>query len=65
VAFAQGWCSIYTPEAQKVQVRSDPHSPARFRVNGPVKNLPAFGEAFECEQGAPLYPNDEDVCVVW
>ncbi|MFK7931017.1 MAG: M13 family metallopeptidase [Myxococcota bacterium] len=65
VAFAQGWCSIYTPEAQKVQVRSDPHSPARFRVNGPVKNLPAFGKAFECEQGAPLYPTDEDVCIIW
>lgn len=65
VAFAQGWCSLSTPESEKVQVRSDPHSPPRFRVNGPVKNLPAFGKAFECEQGAPLYPTDDDICVVW
>lgn len=65
VAYAQAWCSIYTPEAEKVQVRSDPHSPARFRVNGPMRNLPEFGEAFDCEPGAPLFPADDDICVIW
>ena len=65
IANAQGWCTISTPEQEKVQVKSDPHSPARFRVNGPVQNFPAFGEAFECERGAPLYPNADDICVVW
>jgi endothelin-converting enzyme/putative endopeptidase len=65
VAYAQAWCTIMTPEAEKVQVRSDPHSPARFRVNGPVRNLREFGEAFGCAPGAPLYPADDDICVVW
>lgn len=65
VASAQAWCSIYTPEAEKVQVRSDPHSPSRFRVNGPVRNLPEFGEAFGCERGAPLYPEEDEICVIW
>jgi putative endopeptidase len=65
VAYAQAWCTIATPEAEKVQVRSDPHSPARFRVNGPVRNLPEFGEAFGCERGDPMYPPAEDICVVW
>lgn len=65
VAYAQAWCSIYTPEAEKVQVRSDPHSPARFRVNGPVRNLPEFGEAFGCERGAPLFPPEDEICVIW
>ena len=65
VAFAQGWCTVSTPEAEKVQVKTDPHSPARFRVNGPVRNLPAFGEAFDCEAGAPLYPVKDEVCVIW
>jgi len=65
VAFAQGWCSIRTPESEKVQVKTDPHSPARFRVNGPVRNLPAFGKAFDCEVGAPLYPPQDEICVIW
>jgi endothelin-converting enzyme/putative endopeptidase len=65
IANAQGWCTISTPEQEKVQVKSDPHSPARFRVNGPVKNFPAFGKAFQCEQGAPLYPAADDICVIW
>ncbi|MFT7520865.1 MAG: putative endopeptidase, partial [Kiritimatiellia bacterium] len=56
VAAAQGWCTLATPEAEKVRVRSDPHAIARYRVNGPVRNLPEFGKAFACEQGAPLYP---------
>ncbi|TVQ92685.1 MAG: M13 family peptidase [Deltaproteobacteria bacterium] len=65
VAYAQSWCSIYTPEAEKVQVRSDPHSPSRFRVNGPLRNLPYFGEAFGCERGAPLFPEADEICVIW
>lgn len=65
VAYAQGWCTIATPEYETEQVQRDPHSPARYRVNGPVRNLPAFGKAFGCEQGAPLYPEPDDVCVIW
>jgi predicted metalloendopeptidase len=65
VAYAQAWCTVATPEWEKVQVKSDPHSPARFRVNGPVRNLPEFARAFQCEQGQPLYPKPDDVCIVW
>ncbi|MCB9677305.1 MAG: M13 family metallopeptidase [Alphaproteobacteria bacterium] len=63
VAFAQGWCTVATPEIERMRVKTDPHSPPRFRVNGPVMNYPAFAKAFGCETGAPMAP--EDVCVVW
>lgn len=63
VAFAQGWCSVSSPEYTKMRVLSDSHSPPVFRVNGPVTNLPEFHEAFSCEVGKPLRP--EDMCVVW
>ena len=63
VAFAQGWCSESTPEQELVMVKTDTHSPPRFRVNGPLMNFPAFGEAFECEVGSAMRP--EKVCAVW
>ncbi|MCB9669708.1 MAG: M13 family metallopeptidase [Alphaproteobacteria bacterium] len=63
VAFAQGWCTLATEELQRVRVATDPHSPPKFRVNGPVMNLPAFAEAFGCEKGAPMAPADR--CEVW
>ncbi len=63
VAFAQSWGQVAAPEYQKVLAATDPHSPARFRVNGPLTNLPEFAEAFSCEVGKPMRP--EQTCEVW
>jgi len=63
VAFAQGWCTVATPEIMRLRVKTDPHSPPRFRVNGAAMNTPAFAKAFGCEPGQPMVP--EDVCEVW
>jgi putative endopeptidase len=48
LAFAQGWRRNTTPESIRVMVASDPHSPAPFRVRGPVSDTPAFTRAFAC-----------------
>lgn len=63
IGFAQGWCAKVRPDYLEMQVRTDSHSPARQRVNGPLMNLPAFGEAFSCEVGSPMRP--EAICEVW
>ncbi len=63
VGFAQGWCHATTDEQEAVFLKTDSHSPPRFRVNGPLQNFPAFGEAFECEVGSPMRP--EKICEVW
>jgi len=63
VAQAQGWCSVASPEFEKMRVMSNPHSPSRFRVIGPNSNLPEFHEAFSCEVGTPMHP--EETCEVW
>ncbi|MFT6333525.1 MAG: putative endopeptidase [Halioglobus sp.] len=34
-----------------MQVNTDPHSPALFRVNGVVRNIPEFQEAFDIKEG--------------
>ncbi len=51
VAFAQGWRTNVRPESLRLQVTSDVHCPIRFRVIGPVADLPEFQEAFRCKDG--------------
>ena len=63
IAYAQAWCTKSTAEYEKMQVLSDPHSPARYRIQGPLSNLPEFHQAFGCEQGTPMHP--ENTCEVW
>ena len=63
LAQAQTHCSSYSPELQLRLLQSDPHSPDALRVNGVVRNLPEFAEAFSCSAGATLAP--EDRCQVW
>jgi putative endopeptidase len=46
LAFAQLWRAKVRPEAARVRVATDPHSPPRFRVLGPLYNMPEFFEAF-------------------
>jgi len=54
VAFAQGWRTNVRPESLRLQVTSDVHCPIRFRVLGPVTDLPEFYEAFDCKDGGKL-----------
>jgi predicted metalloendopeptidase len=48
VAYAQGWRRNQRPENIRLMIATDPHSPARFRVIGPVSNMPEFAKAFGC-----------------
>jgi len=63
IAFAQVWCSNQTPQSLRVSAKTDPHSPGRFRTDGAVQNFDAFGKAFGCKQGTPMYPVNS--CRVW
>jgi putative endopeptidase len=46
LSWAQIWRTNYTDAALKKQVNTNPHSPSKFRGNGPLTNLPEFYEAF-------------------
>lgn len=63
VAFGQAWCNVASEQVVKVRVQTDPHSPPRFRINGPVVNLPEFADAFQCAEGTPMNPVQS--CEVW
>ncbi|MCC8363607.1 M13 family metallopeptidase [Lysobacter sp. A6] len=52
-------------ETQRTMIQGDPHPVAKYRVNGPVSNLPAFREAFQCKADAPMVRAEKDRCEVW
>ncbi|MCX2740075.1 M13 family metallopeptidase [Pontibacter anaerobius] len=65
LAWAQIWRVNMRDEAQNQQILTDPHSPGRFRTNGPVSNLPQFYEAFGCEQNDAMVRSDEERIKIW
>ncbi len=65
LGWAQVWASKYTTEAARLQAQSDPHPLARFRVNGPVSNMPEFAAAFECKATDAMVRAEQDRCRIW
>jgi predicted metalloendopeptidase len=63
VGWGQVWCTVATEEYERMQVTTDPHSPGKFRVMGPLANNPDFARVFSCEKGTPMNP--EKSCEVW
>jgi putative endopeptidase len=48
VAFAQSYRENIRPERLRLQLATDPHSPGKYRVLGPLANVPEFLQAFNC-----------------
>jgi putative endopeptidase len=65
LAYAQIWRENTTPEAIKLQVQSDPHPPAMYRVIGPLTNLKEFADAWGCKPGDKMVRKPEDRIKVW
>jgi endothelin-converting enzyme/putative endopeptidase len=65
VGFAQWDCANMRDEDLRVRAMTDPHSPAEYRINGVVVNMPEFAHAFSCKAGQPMVKPPEKVCKVW
>jgi len=63
VGFATPWCGAQRPEAARMQILTDPHSPGRWRVIGTLSNSPEFAAAYKCAAGTPMNPIEK--CTVW
>ncbi len=61
IAFAQGWRTNQRPEAIRLGVTTDVHSPIRWRVLGPVADFPEFRKAFGCEAA----PTTQAPTAIW
>ena len=65
IGYAQGWRGKSRDEALRVQINTDPHSPREYRVNGVIRNIPEFYEAFDVAETDALYLAPEDRVKIW
>lgn len=63
LGWAQVWAGKYSPEAERLQVATNTHSLPRWRVNGPLSNMPEFAEAFACKAPAKMVRTKP--CEIW
>jgi putative endopeptidase len=63
VGYGQSSCGSTRDETKRLDAAVDPHSPAEYRVNGVVSNMPEFQQAFHCKAGAAMVR--ENRCRVW
>uniref|UniRef100_H0VFW5 Membrane metalloendopeptidase like 1 n=1 Tax=Cavia porcellus TaxID=10141 RepID=H0VFW5_CAVPO len=63
INYAQVWCGSYRPEFAIQSIKTDVHSPLKYRVLGSLQNLPAFANAFNCAPGSPMRPKQR--CRIW
>jgi len=65
LGYAQGWRGKSRDEALRVQINTDPHSPRQYRVNGVVRNVPEFYQAFDIAETDALYLAPEERVKIW
>jgi len=65
VGDAQWDCANERPDDLRVRAATDPHSPAKYRINGVLVNMPEFAKAFGCKAGQPMVRAADQVCKVW
>ena len=65
LAYAQSWRVHTRPARLRTRVKVDPHSPARWRVNGPLSNDPEFWKAFGCKPGDPMVRPADSIPHIW
>jgi putative endopeptidase len=63
ISYGQLWCQNSTDQVARQRVKTDPHSPGHWRVDGVVQNFDEFGKAFGCKKGQPMMP--DNACRVW
>jgi predicted metalloendopeptidase len=62
---ARVWRNHIRPEALRLRLKTDSHSPGRERVIGPLANLPEFYEAFGCTDGEPMKRDEAMRPSIW
>jgi putative endopeptidase len=65
LGWAQVWRSLDRPEFLRYLVQSDEHSPAQWRVNGPLSNMAEFKAAWGCKDGDKMVRADALKARIW
>jgi putative endopeptidase len=65
LGYALAWMINERPEATANQVRTNEHSPAKFRVIGPLSDMPEFFETFGVKEGDAMWRSVEMLVKIW
>lgn len=65
LSWAQVWRANTRPEELLRRLKIDPHSPAQFRCNGPLSNLPEFQQAFNIPDSSPMVRAGDQKAQIW
>jgi putative endopeptidase len=65
LGWAQVWRGLSRPEAELQNLKTNPHSPGKWRVNGPLSNMPEFAKAWGCKEGDAMVRADSLRARIW
>jgi putative endopeptidase len=65
LAYGYAWMVNIKPEALATQMMTDVHSPAKFRINGPLSNIPEFYKTFNIKEGSKMRLSENERVVIW
>jgi len=65
LGYALGWMVHQREEQLREKLLSDVHAPAKWRVLGPLSNMPEFYAAFGVKPGQPMWRPEADRVHIW
>jgi putative endopeptidase len=65
LGYALGWMLNIRPEALKNQIKTDVHAPAKWRILGPLSNMPEFYSAFGVKKGDKMWRAENQIVKIW
>jgi putative endopeptidase len=65
LGYALGWMSQQREQRLRARLLSDVHAPAKWRVLGPLSNIPEFYEAFGVKPGQPMWRAENERVRIW
>jgi len=65
LSWAQVWKNNIRPDALKLRIKTDVHSPGEQRVIGPLSNMPVFFEAFKVKEGDKMRRPEDKLVKIW
>jgi putative endopeptidase len=65
LGYAYAWMVNIKNESLAQQIMTDVHAPAKYRINGPLANIPEFYETFNVKPGSKMYQPDSLRVVIW
>ena len=65
LSWSQVWRNLMRDEAMAQRIVTDPHSPGRYRSNGPLSNFEPFYKAFDVKQGDKMWRPEDLRVKIW